>query len=227
MKIRMELSTPSNQLDSITWGRIGTTLYLVCQYVSIASFLRTDQKAHDEPRLHAPTHTTFSFQSTRIKGNPVVSPLKLSGTPSPPGKKPPSSPSCGGNSAWIMSCNAPILKFPRPTVASPWVEWDPRIPPRAVFDNPVIGAAAAADSPWRRGMPPPPPLLLPLSGAVAVAHDRSCPVLAVAALPGIGDEALGVCRDFDWRQDGTASSQSGFIHVPLARVLPTYAEAGG
>lgn len=102
-------------------------------------------------------------------------------------------------------------------MASPWVEWDPRIP-RPVLDNAVIGAVAATVDSLRRGMMPP-LLLLPLRGVVAVAHGRGCPVLAVAALPGIGDEALGVRRVFDWRHDGTASFQSGFIHVPLVGVL--------
>ena len=91
------------------------------------------------------------------------------------------------------------------------MEWDPRTP-RPVFDNAVIGAVAATAPSLRRGMSPP-LLLLPLSGAVVVAHWRSCPVLAVAALPGIEDEALGMCRVFDCRHDGTASSQSGFIHA--------------
>ena len=76
-------------------------------------------------------------------------------------------------------------------MASPWVEWDPRIP-RPVLDNAVIGAVAATVDSLRRGMMPP-LLLLPLRGVVAVAHGRGCPVLAVAALPGIGDEAHSGC----------------------------------
>lgn len=79
-----------------------------------------------------------------------------------------------------------------------------------MFDNAVIGPASSL----RRGMPPPLVLVLPSNGEL-VAHGRSWPVLAVAALllPGKGDGALEwACRVFGCRHDGTASSQSGFMH---------------
>lgn len=112
------------------------------------------------------------------------SPWKLSGMPRLPGKKSSHSPKVWLTSGcWFTSCNAPMLNFPRPTVASPGVETEVRIA-LPVLDDAVVGA----DLSTARG---------------TVAHCRGLLELAVAALP----EAL--CGVFGWRQDGTASSQLG------------------
>lgn len=121
----------------------------------------------------------------------AFAPWKLSGTPSPSGKK-----SSHGSrrvelvvsGCSITSCNAPILNFPRPTVASPGVERELRIV-LLPLDDAVIGVDVSSA---RRGI---------------VAHCRFWPALAVVALP---EEAL--CGVFGWRQGGIASSQLGFMY---------------
>lgn len=127
-------------------------------------------------------------------GGSALVPWKLSGMPNPSGQK---SSHCSRRvellvSGWsITSCNAPILNFPRPTVASPGVERELRsaLP---LLEDAVVGVGVSSA---RRG---------------TVAHCRKWPELAVAALP---EEA--VCGVFGWRQDGIASFQLGSMYRSL------------